>query len=291
MPDLKPFIVSGIALGSVFSLSGVGITILFRATGVLNLAYGAIGAVGALTAWQLEDQGAPNWAAYLACVAVATGLSGLYGATFGPLLARRDPLSKATATLGFALVLLGGAFWYWSDNPRVLDLPSTSVSFDLGGVRANLTQILALALAVVLTVATSIFLRRTRLGVAMRALASDREISAVLGIRVRRIENAAWLGSGLICGISALLLANLVRLEAGTLTFLIIAALAAGVVGQFRSLAWTLVGGLAIGLIEAVATPFSRVSQYRTAAPFVVAIAVLLWMGRRKTVVIAQQAR
>jgi branched-chain amino acid transport system permease protein len=291
MPDLKPFIVSGIALGSVFALSGVGITVLFRATGVLNLANGAIGAVGALVAWQLEADGVNRWLAYLTCIGVATGLSASYGAMFGPLLARRDPLVKATTTLGFGLVLLGAAFWYWSDDPRVLDLPTSSLSFDLGNVRANLTEVLALVLAICLTGVTTLFLQKARLGIAMRALASDREISSVLGIRVRRVETVAWLGSGLICGLSALLLANLVRLEAGTLTFLVIASLAACVAGRFQSLLGTLLGGLLIGVAEACATPFSHISQYRSAAPFVIAIAVLLWFGRHKTVTITEHLR
>jgi len=64
MPDLKPFIVSGIALGGVFSLSGVGMTVLYQATGVLNLAYGAIGATGALVGWELMGNGMSNWLAY-----------------------------------------------------------------------------------------------------------------------------------------------------------------------------------------------------------------------------------
>jgi len=291
MPDLKPFIVSGIALGGVFSLSGVGMTVLYQATGVLNLAYGAIGATGALVGWELIGNGMSNWLAYAIAIGFAAALSTLYGVVFGPLLAGRDALVKAMATLGFALILLGACFWHWSDDPRVLDLPTTAETYDVGGLRVNLTQVLALVFAAVLTAGTALFLRKARTGVALRSLAEDREISAILGIRVRRVEATAWLVSGLICGLSGLLLANLVRLEAGTLTFLVIASLAACTVGRFRSLALTLVDGLAIGIIEAVATPFQTVSPYRSAAPFLVAILVLLALGWRKTIVISEQRR
>ena len=65
MPDLKPFIVLGLALGGVFALSGVGLVVLFRATGVVNLAYGAVGAFGALITWQLINEAGWNeWLAF-----------------------------------------------------------------------------------------------------------------------------------------------------------------------------------------------------------------------------------
>ena len=69
--DFKPFIITGLALGGVYSLSGVGMVVLYRATGVLNLAFGAVGALGALIAWQLINHN--GWAAgpaYVVCVLV-----------------------------------------------------------------------------------------------------------------------------------------------------------------------------------------------------------------------------
>ena len=71
------------------------------------------------------------------------------------------------------------------------------------------TQVIALAFAVVVTAGTTLFLRMTNLGTAMRALASDREITATLGVPVRRVETSAWLGSGIVCGIAGLMLADL----------------------------------------------------------------------------------
>ena len=66
---LKPYIVLGLALGSVYALSGVGVVVLYQATGVLNLAFGAIGAAGALIAYYLVNHTSwPHWLAYLACV-------------------------------------------------------------------------------------------------------------------------------------------------------------------------------------------------------------------------------
>src|SRR5579864_5712627 len=93
--SFQPFIPIGVALGGVYAVSGVGLVVLYRATGVLYLAFGAVGAMGALIAWSLINKaGAPGWAAWLACIATAAAVTLGYGLIFGPALARRDPLVK-----------------------------------------------------------------------------------------------------------------------------------------------------------------------------------------------------
>jgi branched-chain amino acid transport system permease protein len=105
---VKPFIVIGLAFGGVYALSGVGLVVLYRATGVLNVAFGAIGASGALIAYYLLNHtSCPDWLAFSVCVAFGGVVNLAYGMIFGPAFARRDPLTKMMGTLGLALVLLG----------------------------------------------------------------------------------------------------------------------------------------------------------------------------------------
>jgi branched-chain amino acid transport system permease protein len=287
MPDLRPYIVLGIALGSVFAVSGVGMVVLYRATGVLNLAYGAVGALGSLVAWSMINVFLlPDWLAFIIAVLLGGVASLAYGMLFGPPLAQRDPLVKAVATLGFMLILLGIMSWVWTDKAHALILPTTEWGFSVGTAQVTVTQVLGLALAVVITAVTTVFLRVTKLGTAMRALANDREITAMQGVPVRRVEAAAWLGSGLLSGATGLLLSTLVGLDAVTLTFLVIAALSAALVGRLQSLWITLAAGLVIGVIQSILTPFNAIAPYRAATPFVVAIIVLLWFARRRPQVV-----
>ena len=289
--DFQPFIITGLALGGVYALSGVGMVVLYRATGVLNLAFGAVGAMGALIAWELVNNTSwPDGVAYLVCVLFGGVVTLLYGVLFGPPLAARDPLVKATATLGLALILLGTMSWIWSDKARSMVLPTTNWSYDLGAVLVNWTQILALLLGIAVTVGTGAFLRYTSLGTAMRALANDREITATLGVPVRRVEAAAWLGSGLISGAAGLLLSNLVGLDAATLTFLVISSLAAALIARLESITVTLIAGIVIGLVNALVTPFLSISQYRDMAPFVLAIVALLCLSRHRVVTVSRGA-
>jgi branched-chain amino acid transport system permease protein len=282
--DFKPFIVTGLALGGVYALSGVGMVVLYRATGVLNLAFGAVGAMGALLAWQLiNGSGWPQGPAYVVCVLFGGAVTLIYGLIFGPPLAGRDPLVKATATLGLALILLGAMSWIWSDKARSMILPTSEHGFTVSGILVNWTQVIGLAFGVVVTASTWAFLRFTNLGTAMRALANDREITATLGVPVRRVEAAAWLGCGLLSGVAGLLLSNLVGLDATTLTFLVISSLAATLIARLQSIVLTFVAALVVGLVDALITPILSISEYRDMTPFVLAtIALLVLSGTRR---------
>jgi branched-chain amino acid transport system permease protein len=289
--EFRPFIATGLALGGVYALSGVGLVVLYRTTGVLNLAFGAIGAMGALIAWELiNNQGWDEYPAYGVCILFGAVITLLYGVLFGPPLAGRDPLVKATATLGLALILLGAMSWIWSDKARSMILPTSNENFDVGDVLVNYTQVLGFAFGVVVTVVTAAFLRFTNMGTAMRALANDREITATLGVPVRRVEAAAWLGSGLTAGVAGLLLSNLVGLDANTLTFLVISGLAAALIARLSSLVITFVAGIVIGLVNALITPILSISEYRDMTPFVLAVIALLWLSRHRQVSVSRAA-
>ena len=283
--DFEPFIVSGLALGGVYALSGVGLVVLYRATGVLYLAFGAVGAMGALIAWSLTQAGAPGWLSWLVCVAFAAAVTLGYGAVFGPALAARGPLIKAVATIGLTLILYGAMDLLWTTSggeARSLTLPTDNGGFSIGQIQVNWTQVIALAAGVVITVATGAFLRYTKLGTAMRAMANDREITATLGVPVRRVEAAAWLGCGVLAGVAGLLLADLVALDATTLTFLVISSLAAVLIARLRSIALAFAAAIAVGLLHDLLTPITSLTNYRDMTPFVIAAVGLLVLSRHQ---------
>jgi branched-chain amino acid transport system permease protein len=279
-----PFLIAGLALGALYALAGTGLVLLFRASGTLNLAQGAIGAIAVLVGWELNQMhGVPQGTALVLGFLFAPAFSIVWGALIGPGLARHNEVVGATATLGPTLALLGVANWYWNDKARTLRLPTDVHGFDVAGVRVSVTQVLALVLAVGVTAVATALLRSTRTGVAMRALADDRELSSLLGVRVRRVELLAWAVSGVLAGASAIPLADLTVLSANNLTFLVVPALAAALIGRLTSLWATLFGGLAIGVLQATATPVVALAPYRNAVPFICAVAVTVWLARRPT--------
>jgi branched-chain amino acid transport system permease protein len=293
LTDLEQFLITGLSLGGVYALSGVGMVVLYRATGVLYLAFGAVGAMGALIAWQLSQQDGWNiWLSFVVAILFGGVITLVYGMIFGPVLAARDPLVKATATLGLLLILLGVMDLLWPSSggaARSLTIPTDNNTFQVGQISVTYTQVIALVLGLVITVVTAAFLRFTKLGTAMRAMANDREITAALGVPVRRVEAAAWFGCGVLSGAAGVLLADLVALDSNTLTFLVISTLAATLVGRLRSIGVTFVAALVIGLITAELTPVSSLSNYRDMTPFVVAAIALLVLNRRRVITVGRQ--
>ena len=293
LTDLEQFLVTGLSLGGVYALSGIGMVVLYRATGVLNLAFGAVGAMGALIAWQLINHaGFGFWPASLVGVLFGGVVTLAYGMVFGPALAGRDPLVKATATLGLTLVLLGVMDLLWPSSggaSRALTIPTDNNTFQVGEISVTYTNVIALALGLLITVVTSAFLRFTKTGTAMRAMANDREITATLGVRVRRVEANAWFGCGVLSGIAGVLLADLVALDATSLTFLVISSLAATLIARLRSIVITFFAAIVIGLVTAELTPVSSLSNYRDMTPFVLAAIALLILNRRRVISVGRQ--
>ncbi len=149
---------------------------------------------------------------------------------------------------------VGGAF------ARFLTLPTSSHRFELFGATVNWTQVIALVFAIALTAGTTIFLRVTSLGTAMRATRQRPRGHRHARRAGARVEASAWFGSGLVCGAAGLLLADLLTsLDYSALTFLVISALAAALIGRLRSLWATLTGGLVVGVVQAVLTPYESV--------------------------------
>ncbi|WP_051808430.1 branched-chain amino acid ABC transporter permease [Actinoplanes subtropicus] len=292
-PDLQPFLVAGLALGGVYALSGVGMVVLYRATGVLNLAFGGVGAMGAFIAWQLiNSQGVGFWPAFLVCVLFGAVTTLAYGAVFGRRLADRDPVVKAVATLGLTLVLLGTMDLLWTSSggqSRAILFPTDNSTFTIGSVQVTYTQVIGLVVGIVVTAVTAAFLRYSKLGTAMRAMANDRELTAALGVPVRRVEAAAWLGCGVLSGVAGMLLASFVALDSTTLTFLVISSLSATLIARLRSVTVTFLAAILIGVVEAVITPISALSDYRVMTPFVFAAVALLILNRRRVIVVGRQ--
>lgn len=274
------FLASGLAIGSLYALGGIGMVVLYRASGVLNFSSGAAGAAGAMASWQLVQWGVWPPVSWLACIAVALALTLAYGRLIAPRLAWRETVIKAVATLGFALIILGLVSFLWVDDPRSLELPTDKLGVTLLGLRFTATRLLAFAAAICISVGIWLFLGRTEIGLQMRAVANSRDLSALLGIPIRRVETIAWGISGLLAGFTGLMFANLIRLEPVVITFMVIPSIAAALSGRLNSLAAVLIGGLSMGVIESVLTMSPTLKGVRPIAPFVIAALVLLWHQR-----------
>lgn len=283
------FLVSGLAIGSLYALGGIGLVILRNSTGVLNFAYGAIAAVSAMCAWQMGDWGLPAAVSWVTAVVAGIFLSVAYGRMIAPALAWREPAVKAVATLGYMLILLGLMGLVWEDALRKIALPSDKIAVTVLGVRVTLTRIIAFAISIAAVIGMEIYLRRSRMGLNMRAIADHRDHAALLGIPIVRTETLAWGISGALAGFTGLIFGSLVRLEPAVITFMVIPAVAAAICGRLTSLPLTLAGGLFIGMTESMLTLYRPAAGLRTMTPFLIAALVILWMQRGQKLTFAKE--
>jgi branched-chain amino acid transport system permease protein len=292
--QLYPFLVLGVAFGAVYAVAATGLVVLYRTTGVLNFAFGAIGMFGVNVAWTLLDSQTwcPHWLAYLVPIILSIVISTAYGLWIAPLFSQREALVKTIGTLGLLLLILGIVYLRWqTQNARSFALPlKGAFHFSIGRARLNGVHILALVFGIVMTVAVTIFLKATPLGTAMRAVANDRDVAALIGVPVRKVEAIAWATSGFICGVVSLITASLLSFAVVGLTYIVISYLAAALIGRLKSLSVTFAAGMIIGIVENGLTAFNGKLQFlsdnKTMAPFVICIIAMLWMGRKRTIVL-----
>jgi branched-chain amino acid transport system permease protein len=281
MADVLAFLIAGLGVGAVYALLGLGIVTLYRTTGVLNFAFGAMGMIAAFGYASLTELGvAPGLAAALVVVLAAGGATLLELVLLRPFRSD-DEVTKAVATIAVFVGLIGVTDLIWGTRPRAVPefLPGWHAA--VGGVVLPTSKIGALVLVVVIVVAMRVAFTRTRTGVAMLATADDRATAALVGVPVRRLGLVSWALTGALAAISILLIAPSQGLHSGTLSIFVIPGLAAAVVGELRSQGWTVVGGLALGVAESEAGLGDWTSRNALILPFVLLLAVLLWRQRR----------
>ncbi len=279
------FVVSGMAVGALYALGGIGLVLLYRATGILNLSAGAIGALAVFCAWQMVQWGVPGPLSWGLALVLAALLAVAFGRGVAPAMAWREPVVKAVATLGYALVLLGIVSFFWSDDPRKFELPTDKIGVMIAGLRVTATRLMVIVSSILFVLLITFALERTRIGLSMRALANNRRLSSLIGIPIAKVETMAWSVSGLLFGFTGLMFGDLVRMEPVAITFLVIPCIAAAICGRLQSLPLVLVGGMGMGVIESLLTFSDTFKAVRPMAPYIVAIIVLLAMnaGRKLT--------
>ncbi|MFD6553231.1 ABC transporter permease, partial [Streptomyces sp. NPDC058398] len=238
---------AGLSIGGAAALTGIGLIVTYRATGVLNFAHGAIAMVCAY----LLRQFTVEWGWPLALGASVTLL--LVAPAIGMVLERfvfrpsallgGDPARTLVASIGVFVLLVGGAALVWGTGARA-DAP-TLVSADPWG---------QLAVAVLLAAGVGAVTRWTRFGTELRAVVDDRPLAVLGGIDADRVAAAGWAFGSFTAGLTGVLLAPYVRLDPYGLPLLVIEVMAVAVAARMRSLPVAIVVALGIGVAQSQLT-------------------------------------
>lgn len=250
-------LVFGLAQGGAIALLGAGIVTIHRGSGVLNLAQGALAMFATYIAVGVAGATGTHPARSLLLGALV-GI--IVGAALGVVVDRvamrplvgRPAIVRMTATLGVLYILVSLSQLIWGATTR-----STPSLFGAGGHRIGTVVVsndsIGVALvALALAVGLGYFYQRTRLGTAIRAVADDREIAGLGGIRVQWVGSVCWALGGAAAAVAGILLSPTLGLNSFILTLLVIQALAAALTGRLQHLLPTLLGGVGIGVLTAL---------------------------------------
>lgn len=257
MGDLSfDIVVQGICLGGIYALLALGFSIVFQASTVMNLAYGAQIMVVAYSAWWMADSaGLPTWAAVLIAFAVSTVMSPVIERIFIRPLQGRDMLSILIATLMLGTLIQALAILVWGGQQH--NYPFTPNGFyEFGPVKVLPAYLFALIAALLVFVILFAFFRYTKVGLGMRIVANNHVVAQSLGIKVRQLIQISWIASGLFAALSAILI-GMTNMVTPELEYLVLGkALPVLLVGGLFSIPGTLVGGLIIGVAETLGGHF-----------------------------------
>ncbi|MBE3560357.1 MAG: branched-chain amino acid ABC transporter permease [Ktedonobacteraceae bacterium] len=254
MLALLQVIIAGLVTGSLYGLLALGIVLIYRTTGVLNFAYGAIGMFCACFMYTLLTSAHLNfWLALIATLIFALVLGVLLERGFARPVLNAPVFTKAIATLALALVLQTLAQQIWPQLGSTVHFPTPfeGQNLRLGGVYLSLVDIVVVVVTVLLMAGLNFFLTRTKLGIAMRATADGLPAARLVGIPVGLIFMLVWSLSAVIAAVAGVFLAS--RQGLIDLQFMIpilLFAFVGAVLGGLDSLPGALIGGLLVGLCD-----------------------------------------
>jgi branched-subunit amino acid ABC-type transport system permease component len=268
----------GLAIGCIYSLIALGISMIIRATDILHFAQGElvmIGSMAGLTAFWLGEM---PFVFVLLFGMIGGGAAAVLIEIFayGRLRARRVPLINIViATLGISIVLQNVARVVWGSEPLRYPSLFASGGVVIGGFVISPQLVWIIILSVIMMAALMLFFRFTRLGVAMQAAAQDPEAARLMGISIERATAYTFAAAGMMAGAAGVLLGSLffASFNMGFTTG--IKAFVAATLGGLGSVTGAMVGGLLFGLIETFAGMMISTS-YKDAVGMIVLIAILL---------------
>ncbi len=260
MQLLLATLVLGVVQGAVNALLGAGIVAVYRGTGVINFAHGAMAMVSTYVFATLVDHHAPSLLgiplAALIAVAVGIALGVLVDVLVMRPLARQSALVRIIATLGVLYILQSFALMVWGGATRGVPQLFPLGGHGLGPVDLSNNEIGIVLIAVALAALITAFYYRTRFGIAIRAVSNSRDAATLVGIRVKWVTAASWALGGATGAVAGMLVAPSLGLNSYILTLLVIQAFAAALTGRLENMALALAGGLGLGVITAVASTY-----------------------------------
>jgi branched-chain amino acid transport system permease protein len=254
-------IINGLVLGSMYALVALGYTMVYGIINLINFAHGEVLMVGALTSWTvvgaLEGSGLPGWVRLVISIPISIVVCSALNYSIEKIayrpLRNAPRLAPLITAMGMSLLLQTLAMIVWKPNPKPFPILIPSEPIDLGGPVISIVQCLILGSTVVILAALLWLVHRTKLGRAMRATAENPRVAALMGVKPDMVISATFIIGAALAAVAGIMWAANYGTVQHSMGFLPgLKAFTAAVLGGIGNLAGAVVGGVLLGLVEAI---------------------------------------
>lgn len=289
MSDALTFLLLGLGSGAAYAIAGIGLVQIYRASGVVNFAHGGIAFLAAAIYAQLSTLWGWHWVPSFVISLAASILVGILMQLLVMRPLRRSAtLVRIIATVGVLAIIEQGiplVFGNITQRAQTVKNYYPRGGVDIFEARFTYDRMIMVVVVILIGVALATYMRRTTFGLATSAVAEDELVAQTLRVNPDRVALANWALGGGLAGLAGLLVVPWAGLIASSFLLLVVPALAAALVGRFDSFALTVIGGLALGSIQAVVfryqvdLPDGFRAGWNEALPFILMIILLMRRG------------
>ena len=247
---------NGVMIGLMYALIALGFVLIYKATDAINFAQGEfVMFAGFIAAGAADLAGAPFWVSALLAIGgmIALGF-GLERVVLRPMIGR-PVIAVVMATIGLAAVLRGTATMAFGAGTRVIDMPVSDEPFQLGPVMLPPVQLVGAAVSLVFLAAFSWFFLKSRVGIAMRAVADNQQVAMAMGINVERYFALAWGMAGVVSALGGIIWGSMLGVDTH-LSLIGLKVFPVVILGGLDSIVGAVVGGLIVGVVENLAAGY-----------------------------------
>ncbi|HWM18522.1 MAG TPA: branched-chain amino acid ABC transporter permease/ATP-binding protein [Ilumatobacteraceae bacterium] len=282
MNEVIRFALLGLGVGALYAFASQGLIVIYRGTGILNFSLGATAIAGVFMQWELQNEyGWPFLASALFGVAWSAFLGMLTHWVIMRPLRRASSLVRVIATLGVLITIQAGVVIRYGSNPHQVDswLPTDRVTL-WADVGITVDRLILLGIGCASAFGLWMLYRTSQFGLATEAVSESERSAAAIGLSPNRIALLNWALGSAMAAVAGILVVPIITLQVTAMTALILAALAAALVGDFRSFPIATAAGFALGIGQALVGRYADQQGLGPSLPFLVIIVVLVFRGR-----------
>jgi branched-chain amino acid transport system permease protein len=276
MQEFLQLVVSGIASGGIFASLALALVLIYNAMGLVNFAQGEMAMFATFIAFTLIDHGLSYWIALPATLVIAFAGGVLIQRVVIRPVERAPVLTLVIVTLGLATLFNGLAGFIFGYVPRSFPSPFSVQTVTVLGAVVSFRDLGVIGVSAVVLVLIYLLLRRTTLGLSMRAAAHNPDASRLLGVRVSWMLALGWGLASAVGALSGIMVAPILLLEPNMMQTIIIYAFAAAVLGGIESPLGAVIGGLIVGVTVNLAGAYLVGGDLQLAVAFLIIVAVLV---------------